>query len=531
MTLISVAVPIAAAVLYAHGSAGRTLDGSHFLGYNVVNLASGNFSDPGYAANTAAVGGTVLRYPGGNLADWWDWRTGWCVSATSAAGCPECHNACKGKPRRYYLTEFRSALRRADASAVLMVSMLTSDLDEQLAYLAHAQDIGVLVAGTYVELGGEFYWGQFSGRWPRATDYSAEANTWADAIKQRFPSVRVMAVAAHSTAWAGAHPTERGPSWNSELYASVNANVDGVTMHPYLHLGDDRAGGGPLQPGVPPRAAGEGPSGWASNASVQRRIVDEVLRSDAGMELLLGVPFYLGGVASGDAATGRATLPSRLRLIVTEYNMMERAGPIKLSWAHALFMAAGALTLLGVPQVDAALLHVLLNGWGWGGLYDTSNDFQLGGVPPPLRGDRRRQRRLSHTRVQRAQYDRVRADRRRVRRSAPWRSRCVAPRAEPLAFDGAPTRRGARPGGLPGTVELPVAARLSLLRRCRHRAQRHRTQPRPVPLRANVRARARPRSSRPTRAAPWPRGRQMSGPCDRRCGRAMRRAWSCRRTR
>ena len=156
LRLISVAVPIAAAVLYAHGSAGRTLDGSHFLGYNVVNLASGNCSDPGYAANTAAVGGTVLRYPGGNLADWWDWRTGWCVSATVAAGCPECHNACKGKPRRYYLTEFRAALRRADASAVLMVNMLTSDLDEQLAYLAHAQEIGVLVAGTYVELGGEF---------------------------------------------------------------------------------------------------------------------------------------------------------------------------------------------------------------------------------------------------------------------------------------------------------------------------------------------------------------------------------------
>ena len=42
-------------------------------------------------------------------------------------------------------------------------------------------------------------------------------------------------------------------------------------------------------------------------------------------------------------------------LIVTEYNMMERAGPIKLSRAHALFMAAGALTLLGVPQADAAL--------------------------------------------------------------------------------------------------------------------------------------------------------------------------------
>ena len=59
-------------------------------------------------------------------------------------------------------------------------------------------------------------------------------------------------------------------------------------------------------------------------------MVDEVL-GNAELELLLDVPFTWAG-AGGNAATGRATLPSRLRLIVTEYNMMERAGPIKLSW-------------------------------------------------------------------------------------------------------------------------------------------------------------------------------------------------------
>ena len=185
-------------------------------------------------------------------------------------------------------------------------------------------------------------------------------------------------------------------------------------------------------------------------------MVDEVLRSDAGMELLLGVPFYLGGVASGDAATGRATLPSRLRLIVTEYNVMERAGPIKLSWAHALFMAAGALTLLGVPQVDAALLHVLLNGWGWGGLYDTTNDFQLGGVPPPG---------SAATAVGNVGCLIPECSGLNTTAYAPTAVGSAlgalalamrgAARAEPLAFDGAPTRRGARPGGLPGKVDYP----------------------------------------------------------------------------
>ena len=162
-TLRRVAVPIAAVSTL---SAGRTLDGSHFLGYNVVNLAS---SRPRLRGARRAVGGTVLRYPGGNLADWWDWRTGWCVSATVAAGCPERLARARASPSSLLPHE---ALRPPPRDcAVLMVNMLTSDLDEQLAYLAHAQDIGVLVAGTYAELGGEFYWGQFSvaGRAPPTT--------------------------------------------------------------------------------------------------------------------------------------------------------------------------------------------------------------------------------------------------------------------------------------------------------------------------------------------------------------------------
>ena len=62
-----------------------------------------------------------------------------------------------------------------------------------------------------------------------------------------------------------------------------------------------------MQPGVLPRQKGEGPTGWATNASVQQLFVDQVLGSDEGMELLLGVPFFLATIASGDIAT-HATL-------------------------------------------------------------------------------------------------------------------------------------------------------------------------------------------------------------------------------
>ena len=58
-------------------AASRALAGASFLGFNVVNLQSGNFSaDAAYTHATAALlHSGALRYPGGNLADWWDWRS------------------------------------------------------------------------------------------------------------------------------------------------------------------------------------------------------------------------------------------------------------------------------------------------------------------------------------------------------------------------------------------------------------------------------------------------------------------------
>ena len=46
------------------------------------------------------------------------------------------------------------------------------------------------------------------------------------------------------------------------------------------------------------------------------------------------------------------------------------------------FIASAALNLLAVDAVDSVMLHVLLNGFGWGALYETTNDFTSAGVAP-----------------------------------------------------------------------------------------------------------------------------------------------------
>ena len=142
----------------------RSVAGGQFLGMNVVNLQSGNFSsDPDYLASTAALNTGTLRYPGGNLGDWWDWRTGWCVQNASVPDCPAVRNPCFGgrdggkskRKRIYKLEEFQLALAATGAMPVLMVNLFTRSLDDQLEFLQHARAIGALPPGTYIELGGE----------------------------------------------------------------------------------------------------------------------------------------------------------------------------------------------------------------------------------------------------------------------------------------------------------------------------------------------------------------------------------------
>lgn len=50
--------------------------------------------------------------------------------------------------------------------------------------------------------------------------------------------------------------------------------------------------------------------------------------------------------------------------ITIRWNVMERGGPLHLSWAHALFVAAATHSFLQIPQMETVMLHCLLNGFG-----------------------------------------------------------------------------------------------------------------------------------------------------------------------
>ena len=107
--------------------------------------------------------------------------------------------------------------------------------------------------------------------------------------------------------------------------------------------------------------------------------------------------------------------------------------------------------------MDAVLLHVLLKGFGWGGLYETSGDFEPNGTPPPG---------SAATAV--GQQSGCLVDGCSHLQTSPYLPTAVgvalgvlsealagASSASVYPVPNATNRSGAMPGGLPGTISYP----------------------------------------------------------------------------
>jgi hypothetical protein len=130
------------------------LHGDRFFGLNVVQVQpwSGSWRDKQYSSNASLhLRPGNLRYPGGTVGNYWDWKTGWFRNdinwSLSAVGYY------KDIPRRpYTLADFASGLRKTGATAaVLSVNILTSNISYEVAGLHAAAAMGIPI--TAVEIG------------------------------------------------------------------------------------------------------------------------------------------------------------------------------------------------------------------------------------------------------------------------------------------------------------------------------------------------------------------------------------------
>lgn len=210
----------------------RSIGGGRSLGANTNLVRLGSWADSNYVDTTRSLlhGSGTLRYPGGGPANYWDWRTGWCLAEYSG------HNySCKGVSVRPYRLE--DALQGATATGaqwLLTANVLTSNVPEQVAMLEAAQALGLDV--RHVELGSELYW---EDHFENGTTYAAALVPYIDAIRAAGFNSSAVTLYPSFQDTNGVNAGSKLGRWNAELAAGLDG-VAGIGVQVHVYRNQDR---------------------------------------------------------------------------------------------------------------------------------------------------------------------------------------------------------------------------------------------------------------------------------------------------
>lgn len=231
-----------------------------FFGANVVNANNVHgvpaWSDPNTAYWLKNLGITSLRFPGGAVANSWDWEAGAKCGRTGSdtltdfAALAQATNTVAS-----YVLDVMTALSHPGCSLSPAPANESQMISDQLAMLTDAGSLG-LDGIKFLELGNEFYLKNSSyivrfpctqpdcapGDYSEPDDnagsvYAADMNNWIAAIRQSYPDSQIGAVIyAHG---GGPYRTR---NWNAGLLSGLQG-ADAIIFHDYTVVYDDGANG------------------------------------------------------------------------------------------------------------------------------------------------------------------------------------------------------------------------------------------------------------------------------------------------
>lgn len=349
------------------GNSMRTIP-PDFLGVNTRAKLPGlweNASDP---INLRGLGFQHLRFPGGNVANYYDWTTGDMLTPDS----PHPHHGTRAE--NYRLDQLLTAYQATGIQPVFVLNLSTSyriegyssALESQLAMLRYAQQIGLPI--ERVELGNEFYAAVYDEQtyalsevqmrgFLDAADYYSTATTWAQQIKSEFPSAKVALV---DTVVRSIDVTNQNRKyfWNRDLNALDLSAIDALTRHYYSDAGlldlQDVSG---------------------SLAEIQQQQW-EAFQAPNGPDRMIGTAFSL--MADVKQHTQVST---GIPLWITEFNLMDKVGPTARTWTSALFSAAMLYEMFADPSAELITSHSY-NGHKYGAVFFEEAEFPYMQINP-----------------------------------------------------------------------------------------------------------------------------------------------------
>lgn len=201
------------------------------IGFNGNTTSGPSWYDSGFRDKVESLNPHILRYPGGNLSNWWDWENKWFIDSPSYNGfvLPQ------GYADKDYIPigidEYNLFVKQHGNQTLFCLNIASDTVEHQIAMLKHAESLGIEI--KYIELGNEL---NFAGndigpmRFPTAGDYARTCNVWIDSIRSYFPDAEIALVGENRN-------DDRAMYWNDSLYTIVS-DFDAITHHDYYKWTD-----------------------------------------------------------------------------------------------------------------------------------------------------------------------------------------------------------------------------------------------------------------------------------------------------
>jgi hypothetical protein len=303
--------PVPAGTIVSNPGATRQIS-PYFLGYNNVPGHRPSWSEPDAVQAALKLKPGTLRYPGGTVANYWNWRNGWFLPG-APAGFVNAHYT------PYTLEDLQIAVRATGTLPIFVLNMLTSDLNSQLEMLRTAQQMDVPV--ELVELGNEFYLSHpddYVTKFPTGRDYGTTATSWIEALRAQFPHIKIAAVGGVPS---DPSAKDRKATWNQDLLTSLKG-ANALTMHPYVSV--------PME-------------GNAADVSTLKQVVDSRWQNFESQI---------------------QALPPPLHVWISEYNFVDPKQKIFRTWADGIMAAEMSLNFLRENRVELICFYDMIGKTG-----------------------------------------------------------------------------------------------------------------------------------------------------------------------
>lgn len=207
----------------------------HFFGVNIENSYSNpvlSWTDPRLERVIRKVGIQVVRFPGGDIGNYWDWKNGTAYPLGKAGKTADTLDALSDLVRATATYPVYNLNVMTMENAILQRANLTQAIANQLHMLQAAH--GMKLPVGELELGNEFFWSSadHNRAFPTADDYASEMNQWTAGLKHEYPDVRIASVGSIPSAGDA-----RTRNWNNVVIGKIRG-VDAVTLHRYDSIVD-----------------------------------------------------------------------------------------------------------------------------------------------------------------------------------------------------------------------------------------------------------------------------------------------------